>query len=201
MRLINIEGNIGSGKTTLAHIVEEEYNAIFYQELADNETNKLLEKFYENKSKYSFELQVHFLGRRVESLRKAEGEDELIVMDRSIYGDAIFAEALFNAKEMTPSQFNTYVKLLTEMLYFYPTPNLMIYLDVRGRTLVDRIRKRNRGNENLITIDYLMTLEDIYLEWIDKYDTSEKIILSPDTFDINNSNQVVDLLEKIGEYI
>ena len=176
MRLINIEGNIGSGKTTLSHIIEEEYNAIFYQELADNETNDLLEKFYENKKKYSFELQVHFLGRRVESLRKALSEDEIVIMDRSIYGDSIFAKTLYNEKNMTSFQYNTYSKLLDEMLYFYPVPDLMIYLDVRGETLINRIDERSRGNESLISLEYLNNLETLYLSWIDNYNVSKKII-------------------------
>src|SRR5436190_25887 len=59
---ITIEGNIGAGKTTLAHMLSRHYNArLVLEEFADN---PFLPKFYENPSLYAFPLELFFMAER-----------------------------------------------------------------------------------------------------------------------------------------
>jgi deoxyadenosine/deoxycytidine kinase len=59
---ITIEGNIGAGKTTLAHLLSKHFNArLILEEFADN---PFLPKFYENKEQYAFPLELFFMAER-----------------------------------------------------------------------------------------------------------------------------------------
>ena len=62
---ITIEGNIGAGKTTLAHLLSKHYNArLILEEFADN---PFLPKFYENPGQYAFPLELFFMAERFNS--------------------------------------------------------------------------------------------------------------------------------------
>ncbi|MEZ4880171.1 MAG: deoxynucleoside kinase [Chitinophagales bacterium] len=63
---ITIEGNIGAGKTTLAHLLSEEYGGQLILESFDN--NPFLSKFYENQSQYALQLEMSFLIERYQQL-------------------------------------------------------------------------------------------------------------------------------------
>lgn len=60
----------------------------------------LLDKFYYDRKRYSFPLQIYFLNRRFEMLKKASEAGEPRLMDRSIYGDMIFAKLLYGEAYM-----------------------------------------------------------------------------------------------------
>ena len=68
-QIISIEGNIGSGKSTILKSLKEHFensrNIIFLQEpvdewatIKDKEGNTILSKFYGNQKKYSFAFQM-----------------------------------------------------------------------------------------------------------------------------------------------
>jgi deoxyadenosine/deoxycytidine kinase len=96
-------------------------------------------------------------------------------LDRSIFGDRIFAEMLHHDGDMTDEEFVTYSTLLDNMLEHAQDPTLLIYLDCTVDTALERIKKRNRGLESTIPRDYLEHLNSRYLRWYDEYERSEKI--------------------------
>ena len=56
---VTIEGNIGAGKTTLAHLLSKHFNArLILEEFADN---PFLPKFYDNPGQYAFPLELFFM--------------------------------------------------------------------------------------------------------------------------------------------
>ncbi len=58
MKFIVIEGNIGSGKTTLAKMLAAEMNAkLILEQFAEN---PFLPKFYGDQERYSFPLELSF---------------------------------------------------------------------------------------------------------------------------------------------
>ena len=64
---VTIEGNIGAGKTTLAHLLSKHYNArLILEEFADN---PFLPKFYENQQQYAFPLELFFMAERYKQLK------------------------------------------------------------------------------------------------------------------------------------
>ncbi|MES1161375.1 MAG: deoxynucleoside kinase, partial [Bacteroidota bacterium] len=65
---ITIEGNIGAGKTTLAHILAKHFNArLILEQFADN---PFLPKFYENPAQYAFPLELFFMAERYKQLKE-----------------------------------------------------------------------------------------------------------------------------------
>ena len=65
-KYIAIEGNIGSGKTTLATKIAEDFNAkLILEQFSDN---PFLPKFYENPKQYGFTLEMSFLTERYQQM-------------------------------------------------------------------------------------------------------------------------------------
>src|SRR5580698_5866034 len=65
---IAIEGNIGAGKTTLAHMLARHINArLILEQFADN---PFLAKFYENPAQNAFPLELFFMAERHTQLKQ-----------------------------------------------------------------------------------------------------------------------------------
>ena len=65
---ITIEGNIGAGKTTLAHLLSKHFNGrLILEAFADN---PFLAKFYENPNQYAFPLELFFMAERYKQLKE-----------------------------------------------------------------------------------------------------------------------------------
>src|SRR5660398_8540 len=88
--MIVIDGVVGVGKTTLMNIMTEKGCVSFEEPVVDN---PILEKFYYDRERYSFSLQIFFLNKRFKHIKEAS-KVKNAVMDRSIYGDVIFAKML-----------------------------------------------------------------------------------------------------------
>ena len=65
---ITVEGNIGAGKTTLAHLLARHYNARLVLEAFTD--NPFLPKFYENPGQFAFPLELFFMAERYKQLKE-----------------------------------------------------------------------------------------------------------------------------------
>jgi len=193
---IAIESTVGAGKTTLGKFLSEYTNIQLYEELTSNDTSVLLDKFYADQTRWSFALQIHFLNERFRMIKEINKLSEGI-LDRSIYGDKIFAEMLYEDEKMTKEEFNTYKTLFDNMIQHIKPPHLMIYLKCSTETAVQRIATRNRGIETSVPIKYWLRLNDKYESWYNNYNQSEKMSLDVDNFNIYDDNQRKDFLDKI----
>ena len=181
--MIVIEGVVGVGKSSLMNIISEHCYTAFEEPVVDN---PVLDKFYYDRSRYSFPLQVFFLNKRFEHIKKAVNV-ERAVMDRSIYGDAIFARMLNLAEEMSDEEFEIYTELLTNMLEHVHTPKLMVYLEVSVDEAMRRINKRGRDYELVVERDYWVKLNDQYKAYFDAYDLSPILKINVDNLDFENN--------------
>ncbi|MGL6120542.1 MAG: deoxynucleoside kinase, partial [Fusobacteriaceae bacterium] len=121
--VICIDGVVGVGKSTVGDLLAQELNTrLFVEPVIDN---PLLDKFYYDRKQYAFPLQVFFLNKRFEMIKDAE-KFESCIMDRSIYGDVIFARMLMEDGDMSSDEFKIYEELLTHMLEHIELPKLMI---------------------------------------------------------------------------
>ena len=123
---IAIAGNIGSGKTTLTEILTKRYGAKAYYE---NLSNPYISDFYEDMGRWSFHLQLWFLGSRIQqTLEMLADGSENIVQDRTIYEDAhIFANNLHAMGLMASRDFDTYMKMFNIEQDLLPKPDVLIY--------------------------------------------------------------------------
>ena len=176
---IAIAGNIGSGKTTLTKMLAKRYGWIPRFEPVDN--NPYLEDFYADMNRWSFNLQVYFLNKRVRDVVEISKCNDTIIQDRTIFEDArIFAPNLHNQGYMSDRDFNNYSDLFDLMMSLVGLPDLMIYIRSTIPNLIAQIGKRGREYEQTMRIDYLQGLNDLYEEWIKNY-KGNLIIIDGDT--------------------
>ncbi|MEB3285419.1 MAG: deoxynucleoside kinase [Candidatus Sericytochromatia bacterium] len=197
-KFVVVAGNIGSGKTTLTRYLSRHLGFIPNYESVDG--NPYLVDFYQDMQRWSFPLQIYFLGKRFESHRQiVEGSDS-VIQDRSVYEDcAIFAENLRRNGQMTERDFANYRQIYEIMGKFFRPPDLVIYLKASLPTLQKRIARRGRDYEAEIPMDYLTQLNGLYDEWIDQWRLSPVLTLPADELDfVHNSVDccnIYDLVE------
>ena len=135
---IAIAGNIGSGKTSLTGLLAEKTGAEAYFENSDN---PYIGDFYENMNRWSFNLQIYFLGQRIRQAADILSAGNDLIQDRTIYEDAyIFAANLHEMGLMTSRDFDTYMKIFDLATGLTQAPDLLIYLKASVPTLVRQIR-------------------------------------------------------------
>jgi len=165
---IAIAGNIGSGKTTLTKMLAAHYGWTPKFESVD--FNPYLSDFYEDMSRWSFNLQIYFLNKRFKDVVDISRTDEVIIQDRTIYEDArIFAPNLHDMGLMSTRDFENYSDLFDLMMSLVGVPDLLIYLRSTLPNLIAQIQKRGREYEQSISIDYLAGLNEKYENWIKDY--------------------------------
>ena len=93
---------------------------------------------------------------------------------------------------MNQRDFKNYQELFELMESQIQGPDLLIYLRSGIPNLVDQIHKRGRDYENSISIEYLSRLNERYEAWIEKYDSSNLLIIEVDDIDFVESKDDFD---------
>ena len=176
---IAVAGNIGSGKTTLTELLSKHYGwEAHYEEVDDN---PYLDDFYKDMQRWSFNLQIYFLNKRLQEMLTVKSSRNTVIQDRTIYEDAhIFAANLNDMGLMETRDFNTYSSLFAQISSFITPPDLLIYLRASVPVLVNQIQKRGRPFEASIRLDYLQRLNERYEAWISKYQLGKILIIDVD---------------------
>lgn len=177
---IAIAGNIGSGKTTLTQMLTERYSAKAYYEESDN---PYIGDFYNDMNRWSFNLQISFLGSRIQQTMEMldDSRSGIIFQDRTIYEDAhIFADNLHEMGLMSSRDIETYMKIFRLITTLIPRPDLLIYLKASVPTLISQIRKRGRDYEMNIDEAYLRRLNNKYNHWIDNIYEGDMLLIDKD---------------------
>ena len=190
---IAIAGNIGSGKTTLTEILTRRYGAKAYLEDTDN---PYIGDFYEDMNRWSFNLQISFLGSRIRQTMDMLSENsEVILQDRTVYEDAhIFADNLHRMGLMSSRDFGTYMKIFNLVTNLIPKPDLLIYLKAGVPTLTAQIRRRGRAYEMNIDEAYLSRLNEKYEHWINDLYEGEVFVIDKDREDFVSDPAVLEKL-------
>ncbi|MDR1951278.1 MAG: 2-amino-4-hydroxy-6-hydroxymethyldihydropteridine diphosphokinase [Bacteroidales bacterium] len=185
---IAIEGVIGVGKTTLATLLSETFNAKLVLESFD--ANPFLPKFYENREKYAFPVELSFMAERFQQL-----QDQLIAPD--LFHDIVVSDyiteksLIFAANTLSEDVFALYSKLFYIIFAQLPKPDLLVYLYASPEKLKQNIIKRGRDYEQNIELDYLAQLQDGYLEHFKNVQNQRILII-----DVNN----LDFVDNPADY-
>jgi len=170
--LIYVEGGVGAGKTTVTKALAARLNLRVFEEPVNEE---LLAEFYADladggKRGIPAIFQFEMLHRRYAMQLAAAAECLLpdgtgfagAILDRCLFGDRVFASILAEDGLITAVAFGVYERAVQNMkLGLYP-PTLLLYLDARPETCLDRIRKRGRPQEKDITLAYLQRIHEGY---------------------------------------
>ena len=197
--ILVIAGMIGTGKSSVAKALGEEFKSeVFYESVEDN---KILPLFYTatdeeiQAKRYPFLLQLWFLNTRFKSIKQALVDDNN-VLDRSIYEDFYFAKINKDLGRISELEFEIYENLLNNMMEELDelpkkSPDLLIYLKSSFETVLNRIKLRGREYElDEELVDYYRLLWQGYDEWVlNNYNHSEVLILDMDNMDIVNNEE------------
>lgn len=174
LNFVAIEGNIGAGKTTLAHKISEDFKAkLVLERFADN---PFLPKFYEDQSRYAFPLEMSFMADRYQQFTEDTSQLDLfkkfMVSDYDVYKSLIFAKIT-----LQPDEYLLYRKVFTLMYREVRKPNLYLYLYQTTDRLLDNIKKRGRAYEQEIQPDYLEKINRGYFDYIKSFPEQKTLIL------------------------
>lgn len=193
---ITIEGNIGAGKTTLAHLLTKHFNARLILEQFDD--NPFLPKFYENKEQYAFPLELFFMAERYKQLKDLLQTKDLF--HQLTISDYLFTKSLLFAKVNLPEQeFLLYQKLFDIINPHLVQPDLLIYLHAPVKKLKENIKKRNRSYEQSIDPEYLMSLQETYTQYIKQHNIKTLFIDASDADFLNNEAHLQTVINALGQ--
>lgn len=199
---IVVDGIIGAGKTTVAKMVSEHLDIPMFEELKNDDLentieHRMLDKFYADQSRWSAIIQVMFLNERFRDLKTIENSNQFAILDRSIYGDEIFAKTINKRGNMTDDELTIYQELLHNMLEHINPPKLLIYLDVSIDTAMERIRNRHRGTEaDMIPEDYMIDLRETYEEWYNEFNLCPKIRIDLNESAVDENGELIPRVQE-----
>lgn len=207
MTVLVLAGTIGAGKSSLTEMLAEELNTQAFYESVDD--NKVLPLFYENPQKYAFLLQIYFLNKRFDSIKKALSHNNN-VLDRSIYEDSLLFHLNADLGRADETEVEVYDDLLQNMLEeidslsFKKRPDLLIHIKVSFDKMLERIQKRGRVYEQLdydpSLYDYYKELNSRYDKWFETFNICPKIQIDGDRYDfVEDPTARTEVLRQIKE--
>lgn len=195
---IAIEGNIGAGKTSLAKMMSDDFNAkIVLERFADN---PFLPKFYEDKERFAFPLEMSFLADRYQQLMDDLAQFDLfknfIISDYYIFKSLIFAQVT-----LTQDEYNLYRRMFDLIYKEISKPDLYVYLYQNTERLLENIKMRGRDYERNITSDYLEKIHQGYATFIKSDQKLKTLIIDVSNFDfVNRPEDYESLIQKIKAF-
>jgi deoxyguanosine kinase len=192
---ITIEGNIGAGKTTLAHLLSKHYNArLILEEFADN---PFLAKFYENPKQYAFPLELFFMAERFKQQKEFLQQKDMF--QSVTIADYLFTKCLLFAKvTLSEDEFRLYQRLFEIIHQQLIQPEIVIYLHAPVNKLQANIKKRNRSYEQNIPDDYLFNIQETYTHYIRQHNIKTLFVDASNADFVHNEKHlkiITDALE------
>ncbi len=188
-----IEGPIGVGKTTLARLIRDEFDAELLLEVF--EENPFLSDFYADRARYAFQTQLFFLLSRYRQQHQVIPE---ALRRSTLISDYMFAkDRLFARLNLSGEELAMYERLHAALAGQIPTPDLVVYLRAETDTLMERIALRDRSYERDMDRDYISSLRVAYDRFFAEYTQSP--VLTIDTDDLNIVRDPADLAYVVGQ--
>lgn len=181
--IISIEGNIGTGKSTILANLQKYVNTTGYEDqvlfltepvdiwesIKDEQGNTVLEKFYKDQRRYAFTFQVMAYISRLTMLKRAiknNPDKKIIVIERSLIADKnIFVNMLHDDGMIDKMEYDIYNRWYTEFIDEYKV-DCIIYMDSNPNVCAARINKRHRNGEEGIPLSYLQKCRDYHTRWL-----------------------------------
>ena len=200
---IIVEGMTASGKSTIVNLLSERLGfQVMPEEFRD--PLDLLSRFHHD-NKWAFPMQLNFLVTRFAQYLCASEENNFI-MDRSIFGDKVYAMLYYKKGFFKDSQFGCYLTLYDSLLRYVKKPKLFVIVKCNFEEIIRRIHSRGRQDEIDAGIDYWKSLYDAYMPFLgfikseisDDIDYIELDLSNPEF--INTPSMVDDFLNRVRKF-
>lgn len=193
-KYICIEGNIGSGKTSLCEILGQKYPVRLVLEEFDD--NPFLPFFYQNPERFAFTVELFFMAERHKQLSQISLQDDLFfqftLADYSFWKTLIFAR-----KNLDEKEYRLFQRLFNILTSTSPNPDLLIYLHRTPEKLMQHIKLRDRDYEGNITAAYLKNIQDSYFEFFHSQPSYPIVIVDVEDIDFVYNPQHQEEIEHI----
>ncbi len=199
--IISIEGNIGSGKSSVIKELKKKYKQFYYLEepvdswtsVKDDNGKTILDLFYGDNTRWAYTFQNLAYITRVKQILAIKDKYEYIVMERSIFTDRnVFAKIMEQDGHINKIEKGLYDQWF-EFLKKDVKVDGYIYIKADPKTSLERIRKRNRQGEENITLEYLEKLHKAHNEWLIQENTT-----NIDGNDEMSHNYIHNIYSQIG---
>lgn len=201
MKIFSVEGNIGSGKSTLIEYLKQSNKYIYlpepvsiWNEIKDLSGVTILENYYKDQKKYSFPFQMMAYISRLSTIKnavKSAAPDNIIFTERCIYTDReIFARMLYDSNLIEEIEYSIYLKWFDEFSEI--KLDGIIYIESTPETCAKRVNNRNRKGEESIPLDYLIKCNKYHENWINSTNVPVLVIDG----EPEQSNKIIEQIDK-----
>ena len=189
VKIISIEGNIGSGKSTLIKRLKESGTNFIYlpepvdlwNEIKDEFGTTIIEKYYLDKKKYSFSFQMMAYITRLSQIKQcieSSPKDSIIITERCLYTDRyVFAKMLYDSKLIEEIEYSIYIRWFDEFK-IYTNLSGLIYIKTTPEICLERTKIRNRKGEEMIQLEYLESCHEYHKNCIKEFNSEKLLILN-----------------------
>ena len=192
-RSIAVEGPIGVGKTAFVDRLARKFDA---HQVLESVDNPFLKAFYEDKPGAAFQVQLFFMLSRYRQLQDLAHRDlfqQITLLDYIFPKDKIFAYLNLDDSELL-----IYDKLYSLLEVQLPKPDLVIFLQAETKTLIERIRGRNRSYELEISEAYVNEVNKAYNYFFFHYNQVPLLVIDTTAIDfVHNERHLDELVEQI----
>lgn len=219
--IISIDGNIGSGKSTLIADMKKKFsdnkNIIFLQEpvkdwlnITDDQNDNILTKFYQDKNRWSYVFQNFAFITRAKIMLDAIKNNKysyfeqpkVIITERSVETDKnVFAKMLYQDKNMTELEYKIYNEWYN---YIFPDikVNNIVYLRTLPETAYNRMCSRCRQEEKSVPKDYIQMVHKYHDNWLTNNNDNYNICYLDGNKDIEGKDKILKFhTDKILKFI
>ena len=209
--IYSIEGNIGSGKSTVIKLLKERFygntNVHFllepvneWESICDENGNNIIEKYYEDQEKYAFSFQMMAYISRLKQLQDAIKKGyKYIITERSLITDKmVFAKMLYDENKINKIDYEIYTRWFDQFINDIPKINY-IYIQTKPEVAEQRVIKRARSGET-IPLDYLIKCHEYHEEWMINMVNNNNIVIDGNN-DKDSSEYMNQIIKTILEHI
>ncbi len=201
-RIVSIEGNIASGKSTLLEQMRNFYKTTAkiafvpepvdqWRAVQDERGEDMLTKFYADPKRYSFAFQMMAYISRLSLLRAAlRSGASVVVTERSVLTDRnVFASMLKEDGSLEEVEYQIYTRWFDEFTEGIPKPEI-VYVRTDPATCLARAAIRGRKGET-IAGSYLQKVHDKHEAWLLGADSDHRMLTLNANADTTAAPQVV----------